>query len=495
MRTPPRTVPRLLLALLGWAALASTALPAANPLRVALVGALVLAGPGTAALLGRPTVARTADGTDRLASASLAVAISTACATLVAVAFFLARDFSVAGAVAVLAGVTTLLAVLPLLPLLPLRVRRAPAASGSSAGSPPGSPPGSPSGPPPGPPRGPSPGRPLRPSPGPVSGEGPSEAVPPAPRRSPAPRAEQSHRPRQSPRAHRVHRGAAAAGGAALLTLLAACSGSTGSTGGSGPTAAGSDAAQPKSGVPAAPAAGGSWRLVFQDEFSGTTLDGKDWTTCYDWNNAGCTNAGNGERQWYQPGQAKVADNRLTLTAQRRTVTGSDGRTYPWVSGMISTGRDNWNAPPRHAFTYGYFAASLKVPANPAGFFPAFWLIPAATRGTPPEVDIAEFPNTDQYVHMNLHWRGADGSDQHIGQNWGPAAFSAGYHVFAVDWEPSAVTWYIDGREWFRFTDPSRIPNVAMEVVINLAVGYLELPPDTTDSATTDVQWVQVWQH
>ncbi|MFE2727846.1 family 16 glycosylhydrolase, partial [Kitasatospora sp. NPDC059327] len=295
--------------------------------------------------------------------------------------------------------------------------------------------------------------------------------------------------PARPGRARRVAGGAVAA---ALLVLVAACSGSTG-TSGAGSTTTGS-------GLPAAaasnrPPAPGSWRLVFHDEFAGSALDPANWTTCYDWNDGGCTNAGNGEDQWYQPGQVKAGGGRLTLTAQPRTVTGSDGRTYPWVSGMVSTGRDNWNAKPRHTFTYGYFAASLKVPANPHGFFPAFWLIPAATRGTPPEVDIAEFPNTDQYVHMNLHWRGADGSDQHVGQNWGPADFSSDFHVYGVDWEPDTVTWYVDGKAWFQVTDPSRIPTVAMEIVINLAVGYLESPPPGTTSAAVQAQWVQVWQH
>ncbi|MEU1510152.1 glycoside hydrolase family 16 protein [Kitasatospora sp. NPDC005748] len=425
MRPPPRTAARLALALLGWAALASTVLAAGSPLRVALTGGFLVIGPGAAVLLARPTVARPAGGPDRLAAASLAVALSTAPAALTAVALLGYHVFSVGAALAALAAVTTVLA------LVPHRTRR-----GRPAGA----------------------------------------------------------RPRHGRwRPGRARRPAGGLAAAALLVSAAACSGTPGTAGGSGPT--GSGTGLPAGAAANRPPAPGTWRLVFDDEFTGSSLDTANWTTCYDWNDGGCTNAGNGEDQWYQPGQVKAGGGRLTLTAQPRTVKGSDGRTYPWVSGMVTTGRDSWNAEPRHTFTYGYFAASIKVPANPHGFFPAFWLIPAATRGTPPEVDIAEFPNTDQYVHMNLHWRGADGSDQHVGQNWGPADFSAGYHVFGVDWEPAAVTWYVDGKAWFQVTDPSRIPTVAMEIVINLAVGYLESPPAGTDSAALQAQWVQVWQH
>ncbi|MFI9326723.1 family 16 glycosylhydrolase [Kitasatospora sp. NPDC052868] len=451
MRTSPRTVPRLLLALFGWVALAATALPPANPLRVALTAGFLLVGPGTAALLARPTIARTAGGPDRIAAASLAVAISTALATLVAVALLGYGAFTAGRAIAVLAVVGTLLALLPH-PPWPGRLRAGRAGRAERSGS---------------------------------EGAGPSQAD-----RSESDRSKKGRR--------RLRHGAGGMAVAALLVLATACSGATA---GSGPRTA---VVQPGSGpaaeqlggaLPGQPAAAGSWRLAFQDAFTGSTLDRSAWTTCYDWNDNGCTNAGNHEQQWYQPGQVKVGGDRLTLTAQRRAVTGGDGQAYPWVSGMISTGRDNWNAKPRHTFTYGYFAASIQVPANPDGFFPAFWLIPADTRGTPPEVDVAEFPNTSQYAHMNLHWRGADGSDQHVGDNWGPTDFASGYHVFAVDWEPDAVTWYIDGRQWFQVTDPSRIPNVAMEIVINLAVGYLQSPPAGTDSAALGVRWVQVWQH
>ncbi|MFE2728889.1 hypothetical protein, partial [Kitasatospora sp. NPDC059327] len=113
MRLPPRTAVRLAPALLGWAALASTALPAGDPLRVVLTGGFLLLGPGAAALLARPTVARTAGGPDRLAAVPLAVAVSTALAALTAVALLAYDAFSVGRALAVLAAVTTVLALLP----------------------------------------------------------------------------------------------------------------------------------------------------------------------------------------------------------------------------------------------------------------------------------------------------------------------------------------------------------------------------------------------
>jgi beta-glucanase (GH16 family) len=208
-----------------------------------------------------------------------------------------------------------------------------------------------------------------------------------------------------------------------------------------------------------APAAPGIWHPVFTDDFDGTALAPDRWTTCYDWNLGGCTNAGNDEIQWYLPGQVAVGGGQLNLSAVRRPTTGSDGVTYPWRSGMVSTGRDSWEGTPRHVFSYGYFAARIKVPAG-AGFFPAFWLMPQ-TRATPPELDVVEFIGGTRSVVMTVHWTGPDGEDLHQGRHFsGSLDYSAGYHVFALDWEKNSLTWFVDGVS--RLVVTQHVPAVPM---------------------------------
>ncbi|WP_457027899.1 glycoside hydrolase family 16 protein [Kitasatospora sp. P5_F3] len=246
---------------------------------------------------------------------------------------------------------------------------------------------------------------------------------------------------------------------------------------------------------PGTPAAPGSWQLVFQDEFDGARLDRSQWATCYDWNILGCTNRGNHELEWYLPSQVSVGRGLLTLTAERRATDGSDDQRYPWTSGMVTTGRDSWDAQPRFTFTRGYFAASIRIPAE-AGMFPAFWLMPA-TRTTPPELDVVEFlgPTNATTAQLTVHWSGPDGSDQHDSAYVGPADYPAGFHVFGLAWERDSLTWYIDGVAQHRETDPTRIPDQPMEVLLNLAVGYPTAPPDGVDTARLQVDWVRVWQH
>lgn len=243
------------------------------------------------------------------------------------------------------------------------------------------------------------------------------------------------------------------------------------------------------------PPATGPWHQVFRDDFNGTVLDGSKWTTCYDWNVRGCTNTGNHEDEWYLPGQVAVADGALTLTAQRQPTPGSDGKTYPWTSGMISTGRDHWDGTPRHIFTHGYFAAAIRTTDQPVGMFPAFWLLSANTRGGLPELDTVEFINSNQYADLNLHAEAPDGTNIDAHYAHGPLDYSLGYHVFGLDWEPDAVTWYVDGVQVFQVTDPAAIPTTPMELILNLAVGYQQSPPPGVDKTQVQVDWVGVWQH
>ncbi|MET7441526.1 glycoside hydrolase family 16 protein [Streptomyces sp. NPDC004082] len=236
----------------------------------------------------------------------------------------------------------------------------------------------------------------------------------------------------------------------------------------------------------------GDWRMAFHDEFDGSRLATDRWTTCYDWNERGCTISSNNELEWYQPGQVAVSGGKLTLTAQRRATPGSDGKVYPWASGMISTGRDNWYAQPRETFTYGYFEAAIHIPAQ-AGMAPEFWMMPAS-RYTPPEIDIMEFLGSPNQLAMFVHWRNAEGAKRKQRGTFTAAGFAEGFHVFAVLWEKDRLVWYVDGVERFRVTDPERIPHVPMEVILNLAVGLPYAPSADSVSARMLVDFVRIWQ-
>jgi beta-glucanase (GH16 family) len=415
----PRSPVGLGLAVSGWVALAATALPAAEPLRVLLVTAFLLVCPGAAAVRLAAAQDRRARRAAVLETGVLTLALSLSITALVAEGFYLAHGFTAVRALCVLAALTTLLAL--------------------------------------------------------AAHTGPRHRAPRAPATDPV-----RNRARTGPWWRPGHRAGRVALTGFLLLPAAACGGSS-----PGHPAAATAAAT-------APAAPGPWRLVLQDDFTGSALDHARWATCYDWNDHGCTNAGNHELEWYTPGQVSVGGGSLSLTARRRATTGANGTVYPWTSGMVTTGRDSYYAAPRRTFTHGYFAAAIRIPSE-SGMFPAFWLMPSQTRTTPPELDVAEFSGNTQQVQMTVHWAGPNDVDLHHQQRYGPVDFPAGFHVFALDWESDSLTWYVDGVNRFRST--AHVPDVPMEMLLNLAVGYPSAPPAAVDSAVMRVDWVRVWQH
>ncbi len=69
---------------------------------------------------------------------------------------------------------------------------------------------------------------------------------------------------------------------------------------------------------------------------------------------------------------------------------------------------------------------------------------------------------------MTYHY---DATNNLSGYPWSGPDFSAGWHTFAVDWEPNAITWYVDGVKRQQDTNASTITNKPMYLLANLAVG------------------------
>lgn len=239
------------------------------------------------------------------------------------------------------------------------------------------------------------------------------------------------------------------------------------------------------------------WRLVFSDEFDGEALNDDKWVRCYWWDDAGCTNLGNQELQWYLPGNIAVSDGALTLTA-RAEVTEREEATYAYSSGIVTTGRDVYHrAPdPKFEFQYGYAEMRARIPAG-RGLWPAFWLLPSDHKPLP-EIDVMEVigQNTGK-VHFTLHYSDADGERKKSGKSFVTDDLSAGWHTFAVDWSPERIVWYVDGIERWRYDNAEFVPQEMMYLIVNLAVGgRWPGPPDAETQFPADyvIDYIRVWQ-
>ncbi len=141
-------------------------------------------------------------------------------------------------------------------------------------------------------------------------------------------------------------------------------------------------------------------RVLFADEFEGSSLNEKKWYRCYADTDekVGCSNNPGLELEWYKPGNVIVSGGFLHLVAREQKVKPK----FRYTSGLISTGgRLN---PALFAFKYGYMEMRAKLPPG-KGMWPAFWALPA--DGTwPPEIDVVEGQGeTPSIDYLSFHWR------------------------------------------------------------------------------------------
>jgi beta-glucanase (GH16 family) len=222
------------------------------------------------------------------------------------------------------------------------------------------------------------------------------------------------------------------------------------------------------------------WTLTFDDEFNGKTIDTTKWNKP-----DGKPAIINNELQAYiDKGTATLSDGVLYLTAKHERGV-QQGKTQEYISGELTTHR-------KFSQAYGYFEARCKMPKG-RGLWPAVWLLPEP-GGWPPEIDIMEWigklPNK---VYFTNHWK-APGHKSNGKEIAGPD-FSADFHTFAVDWEPEAIVWYLDGVEKFRSTQG--VPTQPFYIIVNLAMGgSWGGPPDrnTQFPASFEIDYVRVFQ-
>jgi beta-glucanase (GH16 family) len=275
-----------------------------------------------------------------------------------------------------------------------------------------------------------------------------------------------------------------------VLTLLALTAGCSGGSGTAPPTL---DADR----------AGRKAHLLFDDEFAGSKLDKSKWFWCYpDGSGDNCTNNQHGipyrEQEQYRESQLVVGDGVLSLVAVRHSVKPR----FPWTSGMVTTGGPFENGPPKptFAFTYGCAEMRAMLPAG-HGFWPAFWLLPAS-GAWPPEIDVMEWQGAQpRRDYMTVHFSDTHSKNDSLQGVYDGPNLSRAYHVYAIDWERNALTWYVDGAARFRVTARQiegrggKYLRSPMYVLLNLAVGGWISPPNkhTPSPASMKIDYVRVW--
>ncbi|HYG97777.1 MAG TPA: glycoside hydrolase family 16 protein [Terriglobales bacterium] len=230
-----------------------------------------------------------------------------------------------------------------------------------------------------------------------------------------------------------------------------------------------------------------SWTLTWSDEFngpSGELPDASKWVI-----ETGGRGWGNNELETYTARTQNVhqADGKLVITALKEDFTGPDGIARNYTSARLKTAG-------KFSQTYGRFEARIKIPRG-QGIWPAFWMLgeDIATAGWPAcgEIDIMENVGFEpSKVHGTLHGPGYSGENPLTDSYALPDGkrFADDFHIFAVEWEPEAIRFYVDDALYATQT-PKDVPtgkrwvfNHPFFLLLNVAVGgnWPKYPDETT---------------
>jgi beta-glucanase (GH16 family) len=179
--------------------------------------------------------------------------------------------------------------------------------------------------------------------------------------------------------------------------------------------------------------------------------------------------------------------------AEQRTAADKQGQaTRAFTSARLATqGKAAWR--------YGRIEVRARLPHG-QGMWPAIWMLPEDNRygawAASGEIDIMEAVNlgepcakgkpgcpagVERGILGTLHFGGVWPANQHRGITTAMPGALNGFHIYAVEWGPQAITWLIDGapfqtqrpRDWSTYgSAASGAPfDQSFHLVLNVAVG------------------------
>jgi beta-glucanase (GH16 family) len=209
-------------------------------------------------------------------------------------------------------------------------------------------------------------------------------------------------------------------------------------------------------------------KLVWADEFNQNGLpDTTKWS--YETGNSGW---GNNELEFYtskRPENARVENGSLIIEARKEEY---NGARYTSAR-MLTKNKGDWK--------YGRIEVKAKLPKG-KGMWPAIWMLPTdwAYGGWPHsgEIDIMEnvgyIPDT---VYGSVH-TGAFNHVQGTQKTKGIQLpdLSSAFHVYAIDWNENEISFYVDNKRYFAFTNDKQGSehwpfDKRFHLLLNIAVG------------------------
>jgi beta-glucanase (GH16 family) len=233
---------------------------------------------------------------------------------------------------------------------------------------------------------------------------------------------------------------------------------------------------------------GPGWDLTWSDNFT-------SFQSLKSWNFAQGGNYGNEELQFYSPSNVSLAHGGGLVITATATHTGQGEQCWHGPCDYMSARLDTKG---KCTQEYGLFEARIKLPTG-QGLWPAFWMegsdVNQVQSPAAGEIDVIEVNNKnpdtiEAFLHAPAKNYGAYLRVQD--------SLSSGYHVYAINWTPTGISFLVDGRRYGHVDAYEGWPfDQPFFIILDLAVGGTwPGPPNASTKfpAHMDVSWIHVYK-
>ena len=257
------------------------------------------------------------------------------------------------------------------------------------------------------------------------------------------------------------------------------------------------------------------YRLVWSDEFDGSSLDADKWS--YELGNwkldeSGnyITNGwGNNEQEFYTDRNTAVKDGVLTISARKESYTDERQGSYDYTSSRLST---------QHKFSVCGGRIEVRARCDSGkSLWPAIWMLPEDSAyggwASSGEIDIMEgWGSTPEKICGTVHFGGVWPNNRYLTGEYGfPEGDSTeNWHTYSIEWDKGEIRWYVDDSlystqtDWYSegFSYPAPFDQ-NFYIILNLAVGghfdgvdgiYAEPATFASGDKNFDIDYVRVYE-
>ncbi len=231
------------------------------------------------------------------------------------------------------------------------------------------------------------------------------------------------------------------------------------------------------------------WKLVWNDEFNGRSIDSKTWEPCKrgtpDWKNTMVTD----------PKVFGIGNGYLRLKGMVNRDQKDD--TAPFHTGGVVS---------KEKFSFKYGKVVIRARYNNAkGAWPALWML-GEEGGWPAngEIDLMEHLNYDKFVYQTVHSRYTQNGGNTPKKSTTAAIEIDKYNTYGVEWDESKITLTVNGKKTLTYP---RVPEKGKQqwpfdqkfyFVFSMQidgswVGQAN-PDDYPQPIVMDIDWVRVYE-